>query len=323
MTSRGCRSPTVVSVIVPAEDLRLSERTVEVVLPDEATLLSGDLSEATEGAGVGFLALMVLLPSVGEDAELFVEVCGEIAGATTDLRTGVLFDEADAVELVERIEAVEGVRFAAGERFARSTGDSDGRFPFARGVAEGTRGLVGVLEVDVVPAVLMLTVETVEAVDTLLGRVVAGESSDFAVSKLVEASLALATDIVDVDRVDAVDDGLDKPEGGRRVEGPATFLRRVEAVDRVDLVDAATDRGLGVEWCGLRIVDCCVLTVVWLTLLGVALVRVSTDIVEFALEIGTSSSSCETTIDEGADGEEETKLGESFESGLGPVGRAT
>jgi len=175
-----------------------------------------------------------------------------VGAPTTDLRTGVLFEETDDAETLDRIDVEETVLLAAvGVRLVRSTGDREGRlFLAVEVVVEGTRGLVGVLvpeaEVEVVE-VLILTVETVDAVDTLLLRGREGVTSDFAVSKWVEPSLVLV-DMDDPGLVDAVEEGLDNPDGGRRVEGPAIFLRSVGAIDLVDLTEAATERGLGVEW---------------------------------------------------------------------------
>ena len=63
-----------------------------------------------------------------------------------------------------------------------------------------------------------------------------GVSSDRAVSKAVDCSLVVA-----VESVDARDDA----ETLRRVDGPATPFLMVEAAERVDLIEAATDFGRG------------------------------------------------------------------------------
>lgn len=72
-----------------------------------------------------------------------------------------------------------------------------------------------------------------EAVDITLERAAElGVMSDFAVSKFVEPSLV----------VDIVELGLERPEGERRVEGPATVLRIVGTCDLVDFIEATEER---------------------------------------------------------------------------------
>lgn len=121
----------------------------------------------------------------------------------------------------------------------------------------------------------MLTLETVDAVDTrrVLGDVLGG-ISDFAVSNAVEPSL------VAEDRVEGARTTLD----GARTEATGTGLRRVDAFERVDRIDAALDLGLGVL-CSLGVTELVVATdrrlLATLVVVAVLLVgRVSTEKVE-------------------------------------------
>lgn len=85
---------------------------------------------------------------------------------------------------------------------------------------------------DTVPADFVLTVDNVEAVDVTLERgPEEGVTSDFAVSKVVELSLV----------EDRVDPGRERSDGGRRVDGPATFLRTVDVWDLTDFTDVVED----------------------------------------------------------------------------------
>lgn len=98
---------------------------------------------------------------------------------------------------------------------------------------EGTRER-GLLEVDTVLVDFVLAVERVEAVDKTRERPPAevGVMSDLAVSNAVELSL----------REDMVDAGRDKPEGGRRVDGPGAVFRIVDACDFADFTEATDER---------------------------------------------------------------------------------
>lgn len=167
-------------------------------------------------------------------------------GGTPDLRVGVFLVgvEFEVVtlleETVDRMEVLDGVRRGAtGASFLLSTGEGGGRlevvdaFDTIDGARERTTlgDDTDVVAVDL--ADLTEVVDIVEAVDITLDRVAAdvGVSSDLAVSNAVETSLA-----------DSVEFGRDRADGGRRVEGPAPVFRMVDAVDRVDLTEAADER---------------------------------------------------------------------------------
>lgn len=159
------------------------------------------------------------------------------ADRATDFRVAV-----DRVETVERTDAVDTVRFATG----LILGTGSDILPLTDGVVLeatdggrlGTRGVP-------VPVVRTLVVEIDDAADDLRVRpTLLAVSSDRAVSNAVEFSLAL----------DVVEAGREERLGARRVDGPAAPRRMVEAVERVDLMEDATDFGRGtlsavaVEW---------------------------------------------------------------------------
>lgn len=143
-----------------------------------------------------------------------------------DLRVAV-----DLVDIVERTEAVETVRFAIGLTLGESVG-----FPLIDGIVleatdGGRLGKRGVLA----PVVCTLEVEIAEEADVFRVRpTLLGVSSERAVSKAVEFSLAVV-----------VEETLEEPDTALGVEGPAAPLRIVDVVERVDLMDAATDFGRG------------------------------------------------------------------------------
>lgn len=154
------------------------------------------------------------------------------------LLVAVAVDTVDATE--ERAEVVERDLFGVtGDNLLFSTGDGGARLPFALVLAVA---VVAVVAVDILDAaedtltlgddaaVRALEVETVET--TLDLAAVVGVMSDLAVSKFVEPSLV----------VDMVEFGRERAEGGRRLEGPAPVLRTVDALEAVDLTDAADDR---------------------------------------------------------------------------------
>ena len=122
----------------------------------------------------------------------------------------------------ERIEVLEGVLLTpVGARVALlSRDDADGCLTYADAfdAVDGTRERLILGETAFV--VLVLTVDTVDVVDTTLDRTPeVGVTSDFAVSNVVEPSLV----------EDIVDGGRERLDGGRNVEGPAVLLRIVEA----------------------------------------------------------------------------------------------
>ncbi len=143
------------------------------------------------------------------------------------------------------MDAVEAVRFATAPTF----GSSIGFPPLIDGVVldatDGGRfGTRGVLT----PVVCTLVVEMDDAADDFRVRpTLLGVSSDLAVSNAVELALVVAVESVEA---------REEPDTLRSVDGPgpATPLRIVDAVERVDLMDAATDFGRGglsvvaVEW---------------------------------------------------------------------------
>lgn len=159
------------------------------------------------------------------------------------LRVVGLFDgEVEVVETVERTDADEVARFATGASLVGSTGEVGARLLLTEGVMDfatdgGRRGMRGVE----VPVVLTLLVDIVDATEPRRVRAaVLGVISDFAVSNVVDPSLVALAPVVCVDKVE---EGREKPDGGRRLDGPAVALRIVEAVECADLTDAA-DLGL-------------------------------------------------------------------------------
>lgn len=164
---------------------------------------------------------------------------GGTGGGTADFREAALLVAVEAEDTVDttedRADEVEVDRFAtAGESFLLSTGDGGGRLTVVEVVDAADCTLVRItLGEDVVAVDLTLVVDTLETTRDRAAEL--GVTSDFAVSKFVEPSL--------VD--DMVELGRERPDGGRRVDGPATVLRMVDACDRVDLVDAADDRSRG------------------------------------------------------------------------------
>lgn len=145
----------------------------------------------------------------------------------------------DAVDTVEdtdeRTDMLEGVRFAAGgdnDNFLLSAGEGGGRLPFVVETLEAVESALARTTFCDDPVAVDLTLVE-EAVDITLERAAElGVMSDFAVSKFVEPSLV----------VDIVELGLERPEGGRREEGPATVLRIVGTCDLVDFIEATEDR---------------------------------------------------------------------------------
>lgn len=151
------------------------------------------------------------------------------------LLVAVAVDTVDATE--ERAEVVERDLFGVtGDSLLFSTGDGGARLPFAAVL------VVAVVVVDILDAAeetltlgddAAVRALEVETVDTTLDLAAAlGVTSDLAVSKFVEPSLV----------VDMLEFGRERAEGGRRLEGPATVLRTVDAFEAVDLTDAVDDR---------------------------------------------------------------------------------
>lgn len=130
--------------------------------------------------------------------------------------------EADDVteDIEDRIDVLEGVRFAiTGDNFLLSTGEGGGLLPLVVETREAVDGALDLTTLgDEVVAIDRALVA--EAADITRERVVElGVMSDFAVSKFVEPSLV----------VDIVELGRERPDGGRKVEGPATVFRIVGA----------------------------------------------------------------------------------------------
>ena len=241
--------PVVASRMVSAELFRLSDsRTVDTLLVDtmlacfSCAITAGDLGFALIVPPASFSSCSGGrgLPFVFAGVEGF----DGVGGATLDVDRAIDFRVAvDLVDIVDRTDVEEAVRLATG------FGGSTGLPPLMEGVVleatdGGRLGTRGVLA----PVVCTLVVDTVDAADDLRVRAtLLTVSSDRAVSNAVEFSLVL---VALEDNVDA----RDEPDGVRRVEGPATPFRIVDAVERVDLIDAATDFGLGgrsvvaVEW---------------------------------------------------------------------------
>jgi hypothetical protein len=166
---------------------------------------------------------------------------GGTGGGRLDFLEAALLVAVDAVETVddtdERAEEVESDLFAegAGDSFFLSTEGEGGSRLLLVDMVETFDAVEDTLTLGEVVDVAVVLTLVVEVVDTTRDRVTElraaelGVMSDFAVSKFVDPSLT----------VDIVEFGRDRPEGGRRVEGPATVLRIVEACD---LTDAADDR---------------------------------------------------------------------------------
>jgi len=133
------------------------------------------------------------------------------------------FEEVEVEEEVDRSEVDEGVFLTTiGLSLELSAVEETLRLVFTAGEAlealEGgrDRGFLG----DVVPTVLLLAVDIVDAVDCRRERAtVLGGISDLALSNVVEPLLVVDTD----------EAGREALEGGRRVEGPATDFRKVDA----------------------------------------------------------------------------------------------
>ena len=235
----GVSSEPSPSRMVSAELLRLSDsRTVDALL-DETMLacFSCDIADGVLGFALIVPPAVFSSCSGGSGLPFALEGVGGtevLAGVPTvdraiDFRVAV-----DLVETVERTEAVDAVRFATGPSF----GGSMAFPPLIDGVVLeatdggrfGTRGVLA-------PVVCTLVVDTDDAADDFRVRpTLLGVSSDLAVSNAVEFSLVVAVESVDA---------REEPDVLRRVEGPATPLRMVDAVERVDLMDAATDFGRG------------------------------------------------------------------------------
>ena len=146
---------------------------------------------------------------------------------TVDLREAALLVAVEAEETDERTEDVESVLFGvAGDNFLVSVdGEGGGRRPLVDAAVETldaadetlTRG-----ELTDTAVVLVLVVEVVDTTReraTELRAAELGVMSDLAVSKFVDPSLV----------VDNVESGRDKPEEGRKDDGPATVFRIVDA----------------------------------------------------------------------------------------------
>ncbi len=237
--------PVVASRMVSAELLRLRDsRTVEALLEDTALPC---FSFASVAADLGFA--LIVPPAAfssrcgGRD---FPFVCGGdgfegVGGAlplverATDFRVAV-----DLVEMVDRTDAVETGRLAGSFGSSTALPLTDGVVRDAtdagRDATDGGRfGTRGVLT----PVVCVLRVDTLDAADDVRVRAtLLAVSSDRAVSNAVDFPLVL---VALVESVEA----RDEPDGVRGEEGPATPFRMVDATERVELIDAATDFGRG------------------------------------------------------------------------------
>lgn len=228
--SLGGRSTADRSVIVSEEFLRFSEP-----LTVRALAVLGCLTCVDDFGR----ALMVAFGSAATDV---LSPFGGTGGGivAVDFRDAVLLLVAVAVDAVdtaeERADEVESDLLGViGDSLLLSAGDGGARFPFTLvlvdvvdilDAADDTRSLGDEA------AVRALVVEVDTAETTLERAAVLGVTSDLAVSKLVEPSLV----------VDMVEFGRESPDGGRRPAELATVFRTVEALEVVDLVEAAEDR---------------------------------------------------------------------------------
>ena len=203
---------------------RFNDPVIVLALLVETTLGCLLWLDVVDGA-FGFAFTVSVKPLRSEDPDGLVSTLGGTGGGgAADFRDVVLLVAVDVVDVVEEIDertdVLEGVRFAiAGDNFLLSTGDGGGRLPF---VLETREALEGALDRTTLGDGVVAVDRTLvaEAVDITRERAAElGVRSDFAVSKFVEPSLV----------VDIVELGRDKPDGGRRVEGPAAGLRIVGA----------------------------------------------------------------------------------------------